>query len=72
MKVELELDETVTQEKAEAFLDHVISLLRAAGYLVKRATIKEEKKKNPRRPPKESKDKFDPRDVAILGGDPSL
>ena len=24
------------------------------------------------RPPKEPKDKFDPRDVAILGGDPSL
>jgi len=51
VKVELELDETVTRENAEA-LDHVISLLRAAGYIVSRweekrdvvgATIKKEK-----------------------------
>ncbi len=41
MKVEIEFDEKVDQEKAEAFLDHVISLLRAAGYLINKATIDE-------------------------------
>lgn len=46
MKVELELDETVTRENAEAFLDHVISLLRAAGYLVSRATTEIDEKEN--------------------------
>jgi len=44
MKVEIEFDE-IEQEKAEAFLDHVISLLRAAGYLINKATIEEKNEK---------------------------